>query len=73
MAVILKDAEYRHTEEKKRLVEVTLYADSLSGLPTDAGDISGLLPDDELAAGSTALNMNTGGVAMYNGQQWVEW
>jgi hypothetical protein len=73
MAIILKDAEYRHKADGVREVEATLYADSLSGLPTDASEIEGLFEDDELAPGSTALNMNTGEVAMFNGTSWVNW
>ena len=73
MAIILKDAEYRHNSEGIREVEATIYADSLSGLPTDCSEIKGLLADDVLAAGSTALNMNTGEVAMFNGTAWVNW
>lgn len=73
MAVILKDAEYRHNSEGIREVEATLYADSLSGLPTEASDIDGLLPDDVLAAGSTALEMSTGALAMFDGSSWAQW
>lgn len=73
MSVILKDADFRHETTEKRVVTATLYADSLSQLPTDASDIEGLLPTDELAAGSTAINMNSGAVAMFNGTSWSAW
>lgn len=73
MSVILKDANFRHDADGKRLVEATIYADSLSELPTDASEIPGCLPDDELAAGSTAINMNSGAVAMFNGTSWSAW
>lgn len=73
MSVILKDAEFRHSADGKRLVTATLYVDSLSNLPTDAADIGGLLADDELASGSTAINMNSGAVSMFNGTSWSAW
>jgi len=71
--IILKDAEFRHNAEGQRVVEATLYADSLSGLPTECADIDGLLEDDVLDAGSTALNMTTGDIAMFDGTSWNNW
>lgn len=73
MSVVLKDAEFRHSRTNERLVKATLYADSLANLPTDAGDIEGLLEDDVLAEGSTALDMTSGAVAMYDGSSWNAW
>lgn len=73
MAVILKEAKFRHNEEGARLVEVSLYVDSLTGLPTDASDIDGLLDDDVLDAGSTAVEMATGSIAMFDGTSWNNW
>jgi len=73
MSVILKDATFRHRADGKRLVEATLYVDSLSSLPTSAGDIEGLLDDDVLDAGSTAVNMNSGAISMFNGTSWSAW
>ena len=73
MAVILKDAKFRHDDEGKRLVEATLYVDSLTGLPTDASEIDGLLDDDVLDAGTNAVEMATGSVAMFNGTSGNNW
>ena len=73
MAVILKKANFRHNDEGTRMVEVTLYADSLTGLPTDASEIEGLLADDELDAGSITVDMSSGSVAMYDGTSWNNW
>lgn len=74
MSVILKDADFRHKADGTRVVTATLYVDSVSELPTDAGDIDGLLPDDELAAGSTAVNMTSGTVAMFTSAgTWSVW
>lgn len=71
--IILKDADTRHNAEGKRLVTATLYADSLSGLPTECSEIEGLLDDDILDAGSTALDMTTGDIAMFDGTSWNNW
>lgn len=73
MAVILKKANFRHNEEGTRLAEVTLFVDSLTGLPTDASDIAGLKDDDELDAGSIAVDMTSGNVSMYDGSSWNNW
>jgi len=74
MSVILKDADYRHKPDGTRVVTATLYVDSISELPTDASDIPGCLPDDELAAGSTAVNMTSGAVAMFTSAgTWSAW
>lgn len=69
----LKEANYRHDAEGNRLAEVTLHADSLDNLPTDAADIEGLLADDVLDEGSVALNVTSGGVAMFDGTSWNQW
>lgn len=71
--VTLKNFEPRHDSEGKRIVEVTLYVDSLDNLPTEASDIDGLLPDDELDEGSIALDMTNGKVAMFTGEEWCAW
>lgn len=71
--VTLKNFEPRHNSEGKRIVEVILYVDSLDNLPTEASEIDGLLPDDELDDGSIALDMTTGKVAMYDGTSWNQW
>ena len=65
MSVILRDTNFRHKEDGTRMAEILLYSNGLSGLPTSAADIDGLLPDDEIADGSKALDMNTGDVAMF--------
>ena len=71
--VTLKNFEPRHDSEGKRIVEVILYVDSLDNLPTEASDIDGLLPDDELDNGSIALDMTNGKVAMFNNGGWSQW
>ena len=73
MSVVLKDAEFRHKATGERVVTATLYADSLSNLPTDASDIEGLMEDDILADGSTAIDMTSGAIAMYDGSAWNAW
>lgn len=71
--VILKSANYKRDGQGNRVVEVVLYTNSLDNLPTSAEDIEGLLPDDVLDAGSTALDMTTGKVSMYDGSAWHNW
>lgn len=71
--LILKDFESRHDKEGNRIVEVTLYTDSLSGLPTSAADIEGLLETDILGEGSIALDVTSGSVAMFDGTSWNNW
>lgn len=71
--VILKEAEYRHDAEGKRIAEVTLHTDDLSTLPTDAADIEGLLEDDVLGEGSVALDVTSGSISMFDGTQWNNW
>lgn len=71
--LILKDYESRHDKEGNRIVEVTLHTDSLSGLPTSAADIEGLLETDILGEGSIALDVTSGSVAMFDGTQWRVW
>ena len=73
MSIVLKDAEFRHNSDGERVVTATLYADSLTNLPTDASDIDGLMEDDVLASGSTAIDMTSGAVAMYDGSSWSAW
>ena len=73
MAVILKNAKFRHNAEGTRMAEITLFVDSLTGLPTEASDIEGLKDDDELDAGSIAVDMTSGNVSMYNGTSWNNW
>lgn len=72
--VALKEAEYRHRQDGSRVVTVTLYTDNLSTLPTSAANIDGLSPDDIIDEGSIALNMETGDVAMFSGDDnWHIW
>ena len=72
--VALKEAEYRHRADGSRVVTVTLYTDNLDTLPTSAADIDGLSPSDIIDEGSTALDMNTGDVAMFGADdQWHKW
>lgn len=69
----LKDAEYRHDLDGKRVVEILLYTDDLSTLPTNPADIPGIEKDDILDEGSKAVNMETGDVAMFDGTKWNIW
>lgn len=72
--VAIKEAEYRHRADGTRVVTVTLYTDNLSTLPTSAAEIEGLSPNDIIDEGSTALDMNTGDVAMFSADdQWHKW
>ena len=72
--VALKEAEYRHRADGSRVVTVTLYTDNLSTLPTSAADIEGLSQNDIIDEGSTALDMNTGDIAMFGADdQWHKW
>ena len=69
----LKNAEYRHDIDGKRVVEIMLYTDDLPTLPTNPAEIPGIENDDIVADGSTALNMQTGDVAMFDGTAWNIW
>lgn len=69
----LKEAEYRHDTEGKRVVNITVYTDNLSGMPTNPADIPGIENDDVIDNGSVALDVNTGDIAMYNGISWSQW
>lgn len=71
--VELKNANFRHNAEGKRLAEVVIYTNTLDNLPTDAADIGGLLADDIIDSGSIALDMTTGKAAMYDGSDWNQW
>ena len=69
----LKNANFRHGADGKRIADVVLYTKSLDNLPTDASDIEGLLADDVLDIGSIALDMTTGHAAMFDGTDWNKW